>query len=105
LLTQSNERGLPRVPIADPESRNGGNMMSQVVEQGQSDKKGEIACKFGNTELRNLRNIYGRAFGVGLPEHMRLSELIGRMEDRGLWQLYGHYGDGSLERRIREAGG
>lgn len=79
--------------------------MSQIVEQRKSDKNGEIVRKFGETELCTLRNIYGRAFGVGLPQHMRLSELIGRMEDRGLWQLYGHYGDGSLERRIREAGG
>lgn len=79
--------------------------MNQAVEQGQSDKNGDIARKFGKTELRTLRNIYGRAFGVGLPEHMRLSELIGRMEERGLWQLYGHYDDGSLGRRIREAGG
>jgi hypothetical protein len=79
--------------------------MGQVVEHRQMVKNGEIARKFGETELCTLRNIYGRAFGVGLPEHMRLSELIGKMEERGLWQLYRHYEDGSLERRIREAGG
>jgi hypothetical protein len=64
-----------------------------------------IARKFGDTELRTLRNIYGRAFAVGLPEHMKLSDVIDRMEQRGLWQLHQHYKDGSLERRIREAGG
>jgi hypothetical protein len=51
-----------------------------------------------------FRNIYGRAFAVGLPEHMRLFELFGRMEERGLWQVVEHFEDGSLARRIREAG-
>ena len=46
-----------------------------------------------------------RAFAVGLPEHMRLSELIGRMDERALWQVAQHFEDGSLARRIREAGG
>ena len=79
--------------------------MNQTIEGQQRDKNDAIAREFGNTEIRTLRNIYGRAFAVGLPEHMRLSELIGRMEDRGLWQVYKHYEDGSLARRIREAGG
>jgi hypothetical protein len=79
--------------------------MNQTIEGRQRDKNDAIAREFGNTEIRTLRNIYGRAFAVGLPEHMRLSELIGRMEERGLWQVVQHYEDGSLERRIREAGG
>jgi hypothetical protein len=79
--------------------------MSQTIERRQSDNNAAITREFGNTEIRTLRNIYGRAFAVGLPEHMRLSELIGRMEERGLWQVVEHFEDGSLARRIREAGG
>jgi hypothetical protein len=79
--------------------------MSQTIETRQSDSNAAIAKEFGHTEIRALRNIYGRAFAVGLPEHMRLSELIGRMDERALWQVAQHFEDGSLARRIREAGG
>jgi hypothetical protein len=79
--------------------------MDQTIEGGQSEKNGRIAREFGDTEILTLRNIYGRAFAVGVPEHMKLSELIDRMEECGLWQLVQNYEDGSLARRIREAGG
>jgi hypothetical protein len=79
--------------------------MEHTTEGGQSDMVGQIAQEFGATEIRTLRSIYGQAFAVGLPEHMELSELVARMEERGLWQVRQHYEDGSLARRIREAGG
>ena len=79
--------------------------MSQTIETRQRDNNAAITREFGHTEIRALRNIYGRAFAVGLPEHMRLSELIGRMDERALWQVAQHFEDGSLARRIREAGG
>jgi hypothetical protein len=79
--------------------------MSQTIEKPQSYNNAAITREFGHTEIGALRNIYGRAFAVGLPEHMRLSELIGRMEERGLWQVVQHFEYGNLARRIREAGG
>jgi hypothetical protein len=62
--------------------------MATVTQDGHADKNGKIARTYGDTELRTLRNMYGKGFAHDFPDHARLSELIGRIDTRALSLLH-----------------
>lgn len=69
------------------------------------DKNGEISRKHGNTEVRTLRNMYGKHFAAGVPETTKLSALFDKLDAGSLSQILRNHEDGTFERRIRAAGG
>jgi hypothetical protein len=80
-------------------------VMATVTHNGHADKNGIIARTYRDTELRTLRNMYGKGFAHEFPDHAKLSELIGRMEPSALSQLHRDFDQGVLEQKIHEAGG
>jgi hypothetical protein len=76
-----------------------------AADDEHADKNGTIARKYGDIELRTLRNMYGKGFAHDLPDHAKLAEVIGRIEPSALSQLHRDFEQGVLERKIHAAGG
>jgi hypothetical protein len=79
--------------------------METIADSKQADRNGAIARQYGDTELRTLRNMYGKGFAHDFPDHAKLSELVGRIEASALSQLHRDFDEGTLEKKIRAAGG
>jgi hypothetical protein len=79
--------------------------METVADSKQADRNGAIARQYGDTELRTLRNMYGKGFDHDFPDHAKLSELIGRIEAGALRRLQSDYDRGILAQKIHDAGG
>jgi hypothetical protein len=80
-------------------------VMETVVDSKQVDRNGTIARQYGDTELWTLRNIYGKGFAHDFPNHAKLSELIGRIDQSALALLHRDFDEGTFGRKIRAAGG
>jgi hypothetical protein len=79
--------------------------METVADSKQADRNRTIARQYGDTELRTLRNIYGKGFAHDHLNHAKLSELIGRIDQSALSQLHRDFDEGTLGKKIHAAGG
>jgi hypothetical protein len=52
------------------------HMEQPGLDQRHRDKNGEISKKHGNTLVRTLRKIYGKAFAAGQPDTTKLSDVL-----------------------------
>ena len=62
-------------------------MKQPGLDQRHRDKNGEISRKHGNTLLSTLRLIYGANFAPGLSGHLRLGDVLHRLDEPSLSQL------------------
>jgi len=62
-------------------------MQQPGLDQRHRDKNGEISRKHGNTLISTLRQTYGANFAPGMPGHLRLSEVLHRLDEPSLSQL------------------
>jgi hypothetical protein len=56
------------------------------------DKDGEISRKHGNTLIGTLRKTYGSNFARGQPDHVKLGDVLHRLDEPSLHQLIKNIG-------------
>jgi hypothetical protein len=62
-------------------------MQQPGLDQRHRDKNGEISRKHGNTLISTLRQTYGPNFASGIPGHVKLSDVLHRLDEASLSQL------------------
>jgi hypothetical protein len=62
-------------------------MKQPGLDQRHRDKDGEISRKHGNTLISTLRQTYGANFAPGIPGHMKLSDVLRRLDEPSLSEL------------------
>jgi hypothetical protein len=62
-------------------------MQQPGLDQRHRDKNGEISRKHGNTLISTLRQIYGANFAPGIAGHVKLSDVLHRLDEPSLSQL------------------
>ena len=63
-------------------------------------KDGEISHKYGNTQIRTFRKLYGQSFAAGYPDTEKLSEVLLQLNETSLSQLRRDHKTGHLEHKI-----
>jgi hypothetical protein len=79
------------------------HMEQPGLDRRHRDKNGEISKKHGNTLVRTLRKIYGKAFAAGQPDTTKLSDVLLSLNDTSLGQLIHDHKNGHLEKKIKQA--
>lgn len=62
-------------------------MKQPGLDKRHRDKNGEISRKHGNTLIRTLRQTYGPKFALGLPDNLKLSDVLQILDEPSLSQL------------------
>lgn len=61
------------------------------------DRAGELGRLYGNVLVRTLRDAYGLRFAIGFFEHLKLADVLQKLDDASLAQLVRDHMEGRLE--------
>jgi hypothetical protein len=73
-----------------------------TIEQHRNNND-EISRKYGDTTVGTLRKIYGSSFAVGHLDTAMLRDVMDRLHETSLSQLFQDQGDGKLDHKVRQA--
>jgi hypothetical protein len=72
-------------------------MQQPGLQERHRDREGEISHKHGNMLIGTLRRTYRQSFVTGCPDHMKLSDVLQRMNEASLSKLRRDHDDGKLD--------
>jgi hypothetical protein len=75
-------------------------MKEPGLDHRHRDKNGEISRKHGNTLVRTLRKVYGPSFAATFPETAKLGDVLHKLDEPSLSQLYRDHEGGHLEGKL-----
>jgi hypothetical protein len=60
---------------------------NMAIDNRHRDKNGIIGRKYGNTAIRNLRQMYGESFAIGIDGNKKLSDILHDLDELSLAKL------------------